>query len=292
MSHGLRSLFAFVVAKLLVAARAGRCGPFDATRVPGDERLFSWSARLRERLEANETERLWLSVRRTIDHVVGLYAARGYMLERNEAGGGAFSTVKGWSWIDESIDEGDVELLIRLCELVRPRRIFGIGNAFGFSTLVLSYACLNAPLDVIDIEYFGSASHKGTELTRRIAAEEGRNIHVHVGASPRDTRAALTGPNGTYDLAFIDGYHSNRNLRADFAGLRGVIPKTAVVVCHDVATFKLWQGLRGAMRAMPSARFRTYRARCFPGRHGTGFLYMGYPDAAFRGFGPLLPVVP
>merc|ERR1740138_588832 len=125
-----------------------------------------------------------------------------------------------------AICAGDVELIARLCAAQRPRRIFGVGNAFGYSSLVLSYACGNAPLDVIDAEnefqafggerLAGAETYKGTALTRRVAMEEGRDVAVHVGFSPQATQASLRGPNGTYDLAFIDGLHTQRAAVADF----------------------------------------------------------------------------
>jgi len=225
-------------------------------------------------------------------HVASLYAARGYTLVRTPQGSRVLAEVQTGA----AIEQADVELVIRLCEALQPRRIFAVGNAFGYSSFVLSYACGNAPLDALDAEIDDGGgvtrgtgeNARGTALTRRIAAEEGRDIRVHVGFSPLHTAAALRGPNGTYDMAFIDGAHSERHLVADFLGIRGAMGPSAVVIFHDVGYFKLWAGVRKILRCQPHAQYRTFSGRSAQNRVGTGFAYWGFPAGAFKDFGPLL----
>lgn len=226
---------------------------------------------------------LGLEADRIDRQVALLYAARGFPLWRTSQGSRMLTDLRTGA----ALEPGDVELLVRLCSLVRPRRIFAVGNAFGFSSLVLSYACNNAPVDVLDAEQEGGDNHRGSELTREIAAAEGRNIRVHVGFSPGDTGFVMQKGNGTYDLAFVDGRHSDRNLIMDFLGLREYLGPAPVVVFHDVGYYGLWQGVSRVLRAQPSARYRTFHGAWAWNRLGTGFAFWGQQSRDFAEFGPL-----
>lgn len=223
-------------------------------------------------------------------HVAGLYAARGHHLYLTPQGSRRLQGLQTGSAVEAS----DVELLIRLCDAVKPRRVFGVGNAFGFSSLVLSHACNNAPLDVLDAEIDDGGgvnrgighNIRGTALTHQIAHEEGRDVRVTVGFSPQATPKALRGENGTYSLAFIDGQHSDRNMVADFLGIRRAMGPKAVAIFHDVGIFGMWRGVERALAAHPGASYRTFEATTAKNRVGTGFLYWGYPPGAFEDFGP------
>merc|ERR1712125_50777 len=125
-------------------------------------------------------------------------------------------------------------------------------------------------------------TRRGTELTRRIAQEEGRDVYVHVGFSPEHTKSALRGPNGTYDLAFIDGLHTSRAMLADFIGIRRALSDKAVVVFHDVGFYNLWPGVHKILRAQsaiqPSVRYQTFEGRWHRNEFGTGFVSWGFAD--------------
>lgn len=215
--------------------------------------------------------------------VAGLYAKRGYTLERS----GQQSRILQGLRTGAAAEQADVELFVRLCAEVRPRRIFGIGNAFGYSSLLLSYACNNAPVDVLDAEQEGDANRLGTELTRKIAMEEGRNIRVFVGFSPQQTGDAMREHNGTYDLALIDGLHLDHRLLLDFLSLRGSLGPSPVVIFHDAGYFHMWQAVRKVLRAQPTAKYRTFHSSWAQNFLGTGFAYWGDRTAAFEGWGPL-----
>ena len=61
---------------------------------------------------------------------------------------------------------------------------FIVGNAFGYSTLVLADLFPRAMIDVIDAETEGAANKTGTDLTRQIATESFPNVQLTAGFSP------------------------------------------------------------------------------------------------------------
>eukprot|EP00747_Dinoflagellata_sp_TGD_P044878 gnl/TRDRNA2_/TRDRNA2_143522_c2_seq1.p1 gnl/TRDRNA2_/TRDRNA2_143522_c2~~gnl/TRDRNA2_/TRDRNA2_143522_c2_seq1.p1 ORF type:complete len:129 (+),score=15.36 gnl/TRDRNA2_/TRDRNA2_143522_c2_seq1:134-520(+) len=104
-----------------------------------------------------------------VDLVTKFYTRRGFELE--PYGGLDAMRLKGWN-TEPGIEWVDTELLIKLAKCFSPRSIYGVGNAFGFSTLILSVVFHDASVDIIDAGVKGSDNVAGILLTNQIAAEE------------------------------------------------------------------------------------------------------------------------
>ena len=121
----------------------------------------------------------------------------------------------------------------------RPRRLFAIGNAAGWSTLAL--ALLNPTGHTLAIDAgFDRNALDGIAFTNRVAAEEGLPARVVEGKSPDDVPRILNDAGMTpVDFAFIDGYHSVEQVQLDFRALRPLAAPDCLYLFHDVANFAL-----------------------------------------------------
>ena len=153
-----------------------------------------------------------------------------------------------------------------LCERARPKRIFIIGNAFGWSTLAL--ALINRSARVVAIDYcprpeeehglevtnmlarlagpgclaidmagrFPSSKIIGIDLSERMIEIAAENMAK--GKSPDNVAAICAREfDGPVELAFIDGGHTNAQQSLDFAACRAVATEGTVYVLHDVINF-------------------------------------------------------
>ena len=126
----------------------------------------------------------------------------------------------------------DLELFVRLANVMpNVTSIFGIGNAFGYSTLALALVFPSARIDVLDAEIEGRANAFGSNLTRRIAKSNRLNLHVHKGLSPWDVTKHIHRP---VDVAFIDGLHTNSQQYMDFTSLLPHMRRSHAMILHDV----------------------------------------------------------
>jgi len=120
------------------------------------------------------------------------------------------------------------------------QRVLIIGNAFGFSAFMLATICPGCYVDAIDAEVEGSENSLGSELTRKIAREDFPGVSLTIGISPQDLPKACRF--NVYDAILIDGYHTNKQLIADFAGVRKLRAENGVVYCHDVGIARMHAG--------------------------------------------------
>lgn len=188
-----------------------------------------------------------------------------------------------------AMERADIELFLSIRNKFLPQRIFIVGNAWGFSTLVLGSLFAGVPIDVIDAAAEGVANARGIDMTNELAAQQGLDIHVHRGYSPKALSMAMRKPGAKYDLLFIDGLHTNEACMADFFGLHPYIAPKAVIVFHDVAICSLWNCVKRAACSLPGSSYQTY----VPTGTGvpwdtvvkTGFLYTGFRNNEFAGYG-------
>lgn len=151
---------------------------------------------------------------------------------------------------------GEMFFFEALCAVWQPTRILVIGNAFGLSSVLLAMASPGARVVAIDAGVEGIDNARGTELTRRIAREEGLNLEVVDGRSPRDVPAIAEAQlQGELDLAFVDGLHTDEQQELDFEACWRLGRDRAIYCLHDVlnyeltASFSRIQERHGAMRS-------------------------------------------
>ena len=134
----------------------------------------------------------------------------------------------------------DVSFFFGLAKEFSPSRIFCIGNASGYSALVLA-EIFSCPIDVIDAEIEGSCNVLGSKLTREISKEVYDNrIQLHTGFSPQNL-GNVAGKN-KYDFVFIDGMHTNEQQSLDFKGMQPFVKNSTIFYLHDVGLCKMIDG--------------------------------------------------
>ena len=184
-----------------------------------------------------------------------------------------------------SMKRGDIELFIRLSRVLSPQRIFIIGNGVGFSTFVLSYIFSGASVDVLDSGDRFYRNLNGQRLTRSVAAWAKRNVSLFNGFSPKDIHHAMRSKRQPYELVFIDGLHTDRQLFLDFEGIYPHLGEHSVVVLHDIMKYHMQQGVYTILCTFTDMRFAYYTSsrlyRRLSLEIGTGFMYRGFPDEAF-----------
>jgi predicted O-methyltransferase YrrM len=143
----------------------------------------------------------------------------------------------GRACIGGGIALAEIAFFEALCERLHPRRIFIVGNAFGWSTLALGL--INREARVVAIDYCPRpAEEQGIEVTNALARRAGLNARAVKGKSPDDVAAICAREfDGPLDLVFIDGGHTNPQQTLDFNACRAVAAPQAVFVLHDVLNF-------------------------------------------------------
>ena len=188
-------------------------------------------------------------------------------------------TIRGIRYLKDvssggAICDSDVELMVSLSELFTPKAIYCVGNAFGYSTITLAHIFPKTPIDVIDAEIEGKDNKLGTRITRTIADKYGYDVNLFAGFSPEDTHKCLRF--NTYDLVFIDGYHSNEQLVRDFVGIYAKLSPKCVLILHDVKLSKLYRGVNDIRVLDTNFRCMTYKSRDYNNTIGTALLYRDF----------------
>eukprot|EP00929_Paragymnodinium_shiwhaense_P032075 TRINITY_DN17851_c0_g1_i11.p1 TRINITY_DN17851_c0_g1~~TRINITY_DN17851_c0_g1_i11.p1 ORF type:complete len:434 (-),score=46.42 TRINITY_DN17851_c0_g1_i11:778-2079(-) len=178
--------------------------------------------------------------------------------------------------------DADVELFVNLIPLLqKPTRVFVIGNAFGYSTILLGHLVKEGggSVDVIDAESEGDCNRAGSWLTRKVAKQDNLDIQLMAGLSPKGVPDAARSKE--YELAFIDGLHTVDQLVLDFEAVEPLMSKRAVIVCHDVG----FAGMEAAFDRIPLVWRRHWvRGRKYKNLAGTVLLHRGYTPDFFDTF--------
>jgi predicted O-methyltransferase YrrM len=136
----------------------------------------------------------------------------------------------------------ELSLFEFLSEIYQPASLFGIGNAFGWSTVALRLFFPGAALACIDAGIEGNDNMAGIDLTNEILGEAGGGSVIY-GFSPADVpRVVEEKLGGHIDLAFIDGNHTNAQLILDYEAVRPYLTTDHLVICHDVEATHLHEG--------------------------------------------------
>jgi len=125
----------------------------------------------------------------------------------------------------------------------QPASILVIGNAFGWSTLLLSLLNPRARVVALDAGIEGEDTDFGIDLTNRIARDNGLAVEVVKGFSPQDVEGVVSGRMGQgVDFVFVDGLHTELQQELDYqAAARHRRPDGAFVF-HDVVNFGMVEG--------------------------------------------------
>ncbi|HEY1719745.1 MAG TPA: class I SAM-dependent methyltransferase [Magnetospirillaceae bacterium] len=117
---------------------------------------------------------------------------------------------------------------------LKPKRVFVIGNAEGWSTIALALTFPDGKVVGID------PNSPGNQLTNQIARKNGLTVQAVDASSPGDVKAVcdqfLDGP---IDLALIDGVHQPENMVVDFEAVQARAAPDAIFVFHDVMIWNL-----------------------------------------------------
>jgi len=133
----------------------------------------------------------------------------------------------------------ELYLLEHLAEVLSPKRIFVVGNAFGWGTLALALAFPEARVLAIDN---GSVDggNRGVDLVNAVAREESINVVAAIGSSPTDVETLVSAHlRGSVDLVLIDGDHKNAQQTLDFEACQRVASPECVYLLHDVINWAL-----------------------------------------------------
>eukprot|EP00929_Paragymnodinium_shiwhaense_P048034 TRINITY_DN24349_c0_g3_i1.p1 TRINITY_DN24349_c0_g3~~TRINITY_DN24349_c0_g3_i1.p1 ORF type:complete len:461 (-),score=44.59 TRINITY_DN24349_c0_g3_i1:97-1479(-) len=185
------------------------------------------------------------------------------------------------------LTNADIEmfLLFRTLPRFSVASIFEIGNSFGYSTFVLAHVFAGARIDVIDAE-LAPCAWLGSKITRQLAAATKADVQLHIGLSPQAIPQAMRHPR-QYDLAFIDGGHTVKQLVADFKGIRRSMANRSVVVLHDMEYFDLQHAVQLLRVSGLLNGFSYYRAggQLYHNIVGTGLLVRGFSQGDMDGVG-------
>lgn len=141
------------------------------------------------------------------------------------------------------ISPQEIYFLECLAQARPAKRIFAIGNAFGWSTLALALANPGSEVVAIDAGY-DLNSLAGLEVTNRIAARLNLKVQAIEAVSPQDVGAVLNRTIGEVDLVFIDGYHTSDQVVADWHAVQPFLHPDGVALFHDVLFCNLLSGFR------------------------------------------------
>lgn len=191
----------------------------------------------------------------------------------------------------------ELYMLESLAEVFSPKRIFIIGNAFGWSTLALSLCFPDAKVVAIDSDLV-EGGNRGVDFVNDVAAAEGLNAKAIIATSPQDVSRVIEAElGGGVDLVLIDGNHTNEQQTADFEACRAVASPDCVYLLHDVLNWELTPSFQDLVKAhsaelhaMILTRTASGMAVFYPraAQETLGLLFGVFMDQfAFTGFTPI-----
>jgi precorrin-6B methylase 2 len=142
----------------------------------------------------------------------------------------------------------EVYLLECLFATLHPKRIFAIGNSFGWSTLALSLLNPEAKVVAIDAGY-DINSIEGIDLTNTISRKHKLNCKAIQGTSPSDVSRVVEAEfDSPLDFVFIDGTHTNEGVLADFRATYRHAGRQCMFALHDVRDCNLFEAFEMAKK--------------------------------------------
>lgn len=132
--------------------------------------------------------------------------------------------------------------------------IYIVGNAFGFSTIILSLLFPYAKVVAIDAGIEGEDNMQGIELTNHICEKNKLNASVFYGFSPQNNKTIIDQafPNQKLDLVFIDGLHTNKQLLLDFESIQKFCHKETIYIMHDIINWNMQDSFKKIKVSLPT----------------------------------------
>jgi hypothetical protein len=132
-----------------------------------------------------------------------------------------------------AISNDDASFMYELTTVLKPKRILVIGNAYGFSTVLLSIMCPSAKLVAFD-----KFRISGIKLTNSLL-DNPEHIAVK-GSTPEDIASIIRSYlGGECDLVLVDAVHTNEVQTSEFEIYSNFLSSTSAVLFHDILTCNL-----------------------------------------------------
>ena len=174
----------------------------------------------------------------------------------------------------------ECQVVERLASYWNPQRIFVIGNAFGWSTLLLSLVFQDASVVAIDNLTEGDDARLGFDVTRNLVEDLDLDTNVVVGSSPEDVAGIVDEHLGSIDLALIDGLHTNEQQWKDYLAVKPWLTGEAVVLFHDVLDWAMTESFERIQADWPGPSTILHRTPS-----GMGLIYT---ESLEKHFDPIL----
>lgn len=136
------------------------------------------------------------------------------------------------------LSNNDIFFLYGICELLKPKNILIIGNAYGVSTIALRLMCPNSK--VISIDKYRT---KGIKFTNSLLSKICKKSKAIKASSPDNLEEiANIYFKNKMDLVFCDGFHSNKMINSEFNALKNYINTKGFFVFHDILSCGMYKG--------------------------------------------------
>lgn len=138
-----------------------------------------------------------------------------------------------------------------LFQAYQPKTIFGVGNGYGWSSVIFSILNPQAKIKILDCGFLGSdRSDIGIDATNSISKNNNFNLEVVKGSSPDDVDNAIKSNFGEQKIqfVFIDGVHTSDYIVKDFDAVLPFLDENSIVLFHDVLNFNMLPGIESISR--------------------------------------------
>lgn len=142
----------------------------------------------------------------------------------------------GWG---VSLDE--IYFMDCILSLFKPKIIYVIGVAFGWSTIAMGLISPNSEIIVIDNVSKGKEAFEALKLSQKVAGKLKVDLTIHIGTSPQDVPKTLCDA-CSVDFAFIDGLHTNEQIVKDSKAFLPFCSDSAIILFHDILNWNMLDG--------------------------------------------------
>ena len=152
-----------------------------------------------------------------------------------------------------------------------PNNIFVIGNAWGWSAVVLANCFPDSFILSIDACLGGTMKYEGLVASNLVKNQNNLNIQFCEARSPQDNSSVIRKYLGesSINLVFIDAEHTNEAQSNDYASVAFATNENTVFIFHDVMLFNMQDSFFSIAKSLPM-----YKAKILSRTtSGLGILY-------------------